>query len=446
LITQDIAVAPFLWILPLSIYLLTFILTFESDRWYRRMLFAVLAGLLGPATIAVSVAGVGIDLWMQLVVYVAALFAVCMLCHGELGLSRPAPAYLTSFYLCVSAGGVLGGVFVALTAPRVFLEFTEYPLALSAACLLGLIGWLRSGAYAEWTRSNFAVRIPLMALLFGGLICLLSVVLITRQDHVDISRNFYGILRVDEYDRGFGEFRQLSHGHIKHGSQFLGGELRTRPASYYGSVSGVGVVMNALDPAPRRIGVVGLGTGTMAAWGRPGDTVTFYEINPDVERIANQWFSYMKESPAMVKVVLGDARVQMEREIAQGARADYDVLVVDAFSSDAIPIHLLTAECADIYAQRLKPGGKLLIHISNRSLDLEPVVRGMAAHIGFHAAQLLSSGSEAKGEDASRWILLTRDEQFLAMPRVSSFVSGWSPGMPLLWTDDFSSLWHVLRW
>jgi hypothetical protein len=446
LVTQDIAVAPFLWIAPLSIYLITFILTFESDRWYRRLPCAVLAGVLSSVGIAVSAAMVVIDLWIQLAAYLAVLFVACMLCHGELSLSRPAPRYLTVFYLCVSAGGVLGGAFVAVIAPGAFREFTEYPLALGVACLLGMAGWFRDGAWALWTRGNLAIRAPLMALLFGGLISLLAAVLLSRQGYLEVSRSFYGILRVADHDDGFGRYRQLSHGRIKHGAQFLEGELAARPVSYYGSLSGVAVVMNALEEAPRRIAVVGLGAGSMAAWGRAGDSVTFYEINPDVERIARTWFSYLNGSPAAVRVVLGDARVQLEREAAQGARNDYDLIVVDAFSGDAIPIHLLTAEAGWIYAARLAPRGKILMHISNLSLSLEPVVRALAGRLGLRAAQLLSSGDTSRGEDASRWVLLTADQAFLAQPRVRSYVSGWSARPPLLWTDDFASLWHVLRW
>lgn len=446
LITQDIAGAPLLWIAPLSIYLITFVLTFESGRWYRRMAFALLAGVCASAGIAVSAAMVAIDLWIQLGAYLAVLFVTCMLCHGELSLARPEPRYLTLFYLCVSAGGVLGGAFVALIAPGLFSEFTEYPLALGLACLLGMAGWFRDGALALWSRGELAVRVPMMALLFGGLISLLSAVLLSRQGYLEVSRSFYGILRVAEHDDGFGRYRQLSHGRVKHGSQFLEGELAARPVSYYGSLSGVAVVMNALEPAPRRIAVVGLGAGTMAAWSRAVDSITFYEINPDVERIARKWFSYLSGSPAAVRVALGDARIQMEREAAQGARHDYDLIVVDAFSGDAIPIHLLTAEAGQVYAERLAPRGKILMHISNLSLSLEPVVRALAARLGLRAAQLLSSGDVSRGEDASRWILLTADEAFLAQPQLRSYVSGWSTEPPLLWTDDFASLWHVLRW
>ena len=198
IVTQDVAVSPFLWIAPLSLYLLTFVLAFESDRWYPRRPFAIAAGVLAPSAYAVFNAGVGISLSIQLGVYLAALFITCMVCKGELRLARPEPRHLTTFYLTIAAGGVLGGIFVALIAPRVFTEFNEYPIGLAAACLLGYAGWLRSGALALWTKHNFAVRIPLMALLIGGLGGVIAINLSGAQPIVGKWRNFYGILRVTD--------------------------------------------------------------------------------------------------------------------------------------------------------------------------------------------------------------------------------------------------------
>jgi len=450
LITQDIAVAPFLWILPLSVYLLSFILTFESDRWYRRLHFAVLTGVLAPVAAATTSAGVVLlPLWGEAAVYLGALFAACMLCHGELAKSRPVARYLTSFYLIVSVGGVIGGVFVALIAPGLFQHFTEYPLALAGTCVLGLIGWFRAGAYAEWTRQNFGVRVPLMALLFGTLGSIALAVLpgIGKVPLATV-RNFFGILSVAERTDSAGAYRQLTHGRIKHGSQYVNEPLHSQATSYFGPRSGVGVVMQAMqkEGEARNIGIIGLGAGTMAAWGRPSDTIRFYEINPDDEKIARQWFSYLKDSKAKVDVALGDARIVLEQELKEGKRNDYDMIVVDAFSSDAIPMHLLTAQCADLYKQRLKPGGLLLMHISNRTLNLSPVVRGVANHLGWSASQLLSNGYLPGGEDSSHWILITSDTDFVKRTNLQQLVSSWSADEPLLWTDDFASLWHVLMW
>jgi len=447
IVTQDIAVSPFLWIAPLSVYLLTFVLAFERDRWYPRLPFAVAAGVLAPVACAVVNAGIGVAIWIQLAVYMATLFAICMVCHGELRYARPQPRHLTLFYLTIAAGGVLGGVFVALIAPRIFTEFNEYPIGLAAACLLGLTGWLRSGAWALWTRSNFAVRIPIMALLLGGLSSTLTVTMSGARKAASTWRNFYGILRVTDLADPHGAIRELTHGRIKHGSQYLEQALRDRPTSYYGPHSGVAMALNALPKGPRKIAVIGLGTGTMAAWGRPGDLIRFYEINPLVQTIATTWFTFLPDSRAKTEVVLGDARIQMDQDLDRELSV-FDMLVVDAFSSDAIPMHLLTSQAADIYRKRLAPGGLLLFHISNRSLNLEPVTRGLAQHLNWNAAQILADDNPSTGEDGSNWVILTENLDLLQNITQGAPHVGWTDPKrkPILWTDDFASLWHVLKW
>jgi hypothetical protein len=443
-ISQEIAVNPFLWVIPLSIYLLTFVLTFESGRWYRRSVFAIAAGILAPVACAVMVVTGGLTLQRQLEAFLLALFVICMLCHGELANSRPGPRYLTMFYLTIATGGALGGLFVALIAPRVFSEYGEFPIGMAAACLLGFVGWLRTGAFQQWSQGSFAVRVPLMALLLGGFTAVAAFV--TNLDHpgVERFRNFYGILRIGETVDGNGPIRQLTHGSIRHGFQYLHEPARHWATSYYGPHSGVGYAVNALDPGPRRVAVIGLGTGTMAAWGRPGDVYRFYEINPLVEDIARTRFSYLSDSKAKVEVALGDARVSMEREFAAGARHDYDLIAVDAFSSDSIPLHLLTAECAELYRNRLKPGGALMLHISNRTLALNPVTRGMAQYLGWKSTLFLGGKEAPTGESASTWVLLTPSSEYFEKVKAEAF--GWPIGdpAPIIWTDDFASLWHVL--
>jgi SAM-dependent methyltransferase len=257
-------------------------------------------------------------------------------------------------------------------------------------------------------------------------------------------RNFYGILRVSDSLTDRGWIRVLAHGPIRHGFQYLRSEYRGWPTSYYGPHSGIGTVLSAI-PSPRRVAVIGLGTGTIAAWGRPGDTFRFYEINPAVVQVANAWFSFLKNSEARVEVVTGDARVQLENELSQGHSRDFDVIAVDAFSGDAIPLHLLTAESGDIYKRHLAPGGCLLFHISNRALDLEPVTRGLAAHLGWPAFLFASGPQERTGETSSHWVLITANSELMKQPLVAGSVSGWDEFAPLEWTDDFVSLWHVVR-
>lgn len=444
-ISQDIAVSPFLWVAALAVYLLTFVLAFESDRFYHRTGFAIAAGLFAPIACTLPTISIGFSLRSQLVIYLIALFVTCMVCQGELARSRPSPRYLTTFYLTIAAGGALGGVFVAIIAPRIFTEFTEYPIGLAGACVLGFVGWMRTGALSQWTGRNFAVRVPLMALLIGGFTAVVAAVTAGNQGAIESARNFYGILRVMRHENQNGEFLELQHGRTRHGIQFLDTARRDWPTSYYGPHSGIAIALNAIDKPNRQIAVVGLGTGTMAAWGQPRDRFRFYEINPDVERLARKSFSYLSDSKAHIEVVLGDARVQLERELAAGHSHDFDLIAVDAFSSDSIPIHLLTAECADIYRQRLAPGGVLALHISNRALNLDPVARGMAQHLGWTAVQVISGDDPATGESSSRWVLITSNGEFLQRTGLHPGLSGWSKRRPITWTDDFASLWHVLK-
>jgi hypothetical protein len=445
-ISQEVAVSPFLWIAPLSVYLLSFVITFDSDRWYRRSLFAILAGVLAPAACVVTAIATGVSLLNQLGIYLAALFSACMLCHGELVRAKPPHSHLTLFYLCVAAGGVAGGIFAAIWAPRHFKEFSEFPIAFSAACFLGFAGWLRSGAFAQWTGGNIGLRVSLMALLLGGVSSIITTTG-ARQPRAAV-RNFYGILRVSDAKDNNGPLRQLTHGRIKHGFQYLSDSRRDWPTSYFGPHSGLGLTLNALTKPNRRIAIIGLGTGTIAAWGRPGDAIRYYEINPAVEPIARSWFTYLRDSKAHIEVALGDARIVLERELAAGHSRDFDVLAVDAFSSDAIPIHLLTAECAEIYRRRLAPGGLLLLHISNRTLNLEPVVRGLADHLGWQALLFASAQDPKTGEDSANWVLLTENSSFLEQSGLAAKQMGWTipAPSPLLWSDDFSSLWHVVKW
>ena len=438
-ISEDVAVSPFLWVAALAVYLLTFVLAFESDRFYRRTAFAIAAGIAAPVGCMLQAASIGLSLRLQLALYLAAQFVVCMLCHGELARSRPAPRYLTQFYLTIAAGGALGGALVALLAPRAFTEFSEYPIGLAGACLLGFLGWLRTGALSQWTSRNLRVRVPLMALLIGGLTALVATGTGGKPGALASVRNFYGILRVMERKDNNGPFRELQHGRTRHGMEYLETSKRDWPTSYYGPHSGVAIALNALGQSQRQIAVVGLGTGTLAAWGRSGDTFRFYEINPDVEPIARSWFWFLRDSKARSEVVLGDARVQLGRELAAGQSQDFDLIAVDAFSGDSIPMHLLTAECADIYRRRLKPGGVLALHISNRVLDLDPVARGVALHLGWSAVQIISDEDSQTGESSSTWVLISE------RPGLMEHSSPWSDRAPIIWTDDFASLWHVLK-
>jgi hypothetical protein len=445
LLSERIAATPFLWVAPLSIYLVTFILTFDSDRWYNRFAFTIASGVVAMfACLALLGDTTSLSLREQLTAYLAILFVLCITCHGELASARPAARYLTGYYLSIAGGGALGGVFVAIIAPRVFTSFTEYPIALAAACCLVFANWLRGGAWSQWTSGSLAVRVPLMVLLIGALTSAMTIWTDSRAPAIAQVRNFYGMLRVTDRQSDQGWIRELKHGPIRHGFQYLRSEDRSRPTSYYGPHSGIGTVLRTIQ-GPRRVAVIGLGAGTLAAWGRPGDTFRFYEINPAVEQVARTWFSFLKDSKARVEVVEGDARVELEKELSEGHSRDFDVIALDAFSGDAIPLHLLTAESGDIYKQHLAPGGCLLIHISNRSLDLEPVTRGLAAHLGWSAVLFAAGPNEETGESSSHWVLITANLEMLKEPAIAGAVSRWADVAPIGWTDDFVSLWHVVR-
>ncbi len=451
-LTQDVAVIPFLWVLPLGLYLLSFILCFESPRWYKPTAYGVALlvciALYDTAsadlvpTHAVIVAPI---LWVVLV-HLAILFVVCMVCHGELYRLRPHPRHLTAFYLMVAVGGALGGVLVALVAPRVFLQYEEFELGVLACAVLGLLTrWLDQDSGMRRRESRWAWALVGLAYLGFGASLLGSTW--ARRGEIDHAvRNFYGALYVTERALGEVGIRSLWHGSTRHGIQLLDARRRL-PTSYFAEETGVGLAMAEVARRDAlHVGVVGLGVGTLAAYGRPGDRLRFYEINPRVVDVARRHFSYLAASAAEVEVVLGDARLVLEEEPAQG----FDLLVLDAFSSDAIPVHLLTREAFDTYLRHLREDGLLAVHISNRHLDLLPVLRGLAEE---HALALLPISNKATGERgwvfSSDWVLMARDPARLDAPTLREAASRQGEAVrstgSVHWTDEYSSLLPVLR-
>jgi hypothetical protein len=634
----DVATVPFLWVLPLSIYLLSFILCFDHPRWYDRRIVGILLVVSAPAVCRVLSQDVNAEIADQIIVYSTVLFACCMACHGELVRSRPDPEYLTRFFMFVSAGGALGGLFVAIFATQFFLGYWEYHIGLVACVLLTILAWCSKRVWlnklvpAFWiwviaaggqaaAIGNF-VYMPLIALTessdrglaFGGylllhllgliltaalerrvrivgwvwigiatlqIVCLgfflrlyfpqfmtqqiylavalgialptlfglavlwfierrvdrsqqmilrallilsisicliafwyfkslerwqiislasasggallvetivsrirstgskswgiwfwipagallvllsLRLIAVVEEDGngiAQVSRNFYGVLQVnyeevyDDFGGPSGGRYKLTHGQIIHGFQFTDDDWRHEPTSYYGRESGVGLAirmsmrqMKPGDQHPLRVGVVGLGTGSIAAYGKAGDTYRFYEINPDVQALSDKYFTYLKDSPAETHVVLGDARITMERELVSNQSQQFDVLAIDAFSSDAIPVHLLTTECSEVYRQHLRPGGILAVHISNRFLDLNPIARGLADHLGWNAFRIDSEEDETIGVYAATWILLTDSEAIAEDKELARLHSPWDASDPKIqWTDDHSGLWQIL--
>lgn len=440
--TLNIAAIPFLWVVPLALYLLSFVLCFDASGWYRRWLFVPLLGA-GLAAVCVTLSKSNPSIWSLIPLYSATLFAACMVCHGELARSKPHPRYLTGFYLMLALGGALGGVLVGLVAPNVFDDIYELPLGMFALCLLvfaALYSDRASVLHGRWGR--------LAQLLLAALSAALAYALVQdyRASSADArvtSRNFYGVLNVHDSGEGPEAMRSLSHGTIIHGRQFLDAERRNWPTTYYGKVSGIGLaILDKGERGPVRVGVVGLGTGTLAAYGRPGDVFRFYDINPRVVELARTEFSFLDDSRAAVEVALGDARLTLEREAAQ----NFDVLALDAFSSDAIPVHLLTAEAIGVYLRHLRPEGILAVHISNRYLDLVPVVQEAARHHRLVLRQVENDDVDGEGVYRSDWMLLSASAAaFEGKGLAESAERVIDSARIRLWTDDYSDLSRILK-
>jgi SAM-dependent methyltransferase len=435
-LTQNISSIPLLWVIPLAIYLLTFILCFEGKRWYRRdaylgflvWIVCVMAWFLADRRLQ-------FELTWQVAVFAVGLYVVCMFCHGELARLRPGPRHLTLFYLVVSLGGVVGGVLVGIVAPLTLPGYLELEIALVVVALLAL--------YLNLDRPA-----PIIAM-FAAVAAFTTAALAYRvdkftEDTVLVERNFYGVLRVKETlardTDPDSRYRSLVHGAILHGEQWLSEKYRRSATSYYKTSSGVGKAILAHEGLPIKVGVIGLGAGTLAAYGDADDTYRFYDINPAVPRIAREQFTYLSDSAAKIEVVLGDARLALEREAPQG----FDVLAVDAFSGDSIPVHLITLEAVGAYLRHMKPAGVIAFHVSNRFLDLKPVLLAIAERHGLEYAFVHETSEE--GTTTSDWVLLTRHKPLILRPEI---VEATEPVAPQpdwrLWTDAYNNLLQVWR-
>jgi hypothetical protein len=440
-LTRDVAAIPLLWILPLAVYLLTFIVAFSDRRWLsaRALTLCGSAALLAYAAFTAwnswpGAADDELPIAAQIGVFCGVLAGTCLLCNGGLALTRPAPRYLTRFYLTLSLGGAAGAVLVGIIAPAVMNVDFDLEIGM-VACALLVLWRIRHGRRALVILSAVTAVLVLAA---AGL-----VVQQFYDGTVLARRNFYGTLRVYDWDQeGAGRARSLANGVITHGTQYLAPALSHRPTEYYGDASGIGHVMAALqkDPAPHRIGVIGLGAGTLAAYGRAGDVMRFYEINPQVIDIAQHQFSFLRESLARIEVALGDARLSLAAESPQ----HFDVLAIDAFTGDAIPVHLLTVEAFDLYLRHLQPHGIIAFHVSNLYLNLVPVVQRLAQARQL-AIRLVESDQEDDFNTASSWVLVSADPHTLAVREIAAVSQAIPANTTRLWTDDFSDLLPFLH-
>jgi hypothetical protein len=446
-LSSNVAPIPFLWVLPLAVYLLSFILCFEREKVYNRGVFLpLLVVALDGAAYAIYANEGNPNIAWAVPTFVAALFICCMVCHGELARLKPDPRHLTSFYMMLSLGGTLGGVFVAIIAPHVFHTYLELPLAMVASsALAALVLWIAPKTWKGKIPVT-AVRIAMLAFTVG-----LAIQLGYQKHRADrifrlSLRNFYGVLRVrdiadDEQDTAV---RRLIHGTINHGTQLLDTRYRDDPTSYYGPFSGMGRAMTYLQHhGPVRVAVVGLGAGVTASFCRAGDVFRFYEINPLALSIASTWFTFLRDCKADHQVLLGDARLTLEAQPTQ----QYDLMAIDAFTSDAIPVHLLTREAFALYFRHLKPAGILAVHVSNRYLDLVPVVSRNAHDLGRVAMDVDDEDEEADYFSNSDWVLVSSDAAIFHDAAFKSSSVQPARIRPNLrpWTDDYSNLFQILK-
>ena len=458
--TQNIPPVPFLWILPLSLYLLTFIISFHSPKWYVRWYWYAFFVLSSFAGVLMFFIGSQFDIISQVIIYSAILLSSCMICHGELVKIKPSTERLTLFYLNMSLGGFLGSAFVAFVAQQLFTQFLEFPIALvSVFILFALCVWLtRNGKVNNNITENkpssllATSSIVFAMVLVGGFVSLNNQF---KENTLELSRNFYGLLSVKNVEVNGQIERRLIDGTTSHGTQSLNQERSLIPMSYYRKDTGVALALEHLFLAPsKNVGLIGLGAGTLATYGNRGDNYTFYELNPNVERMARQYFSYIETSKANVNVIIGDARVTLQNELLKESSKtinnQFDVLVVDAFSGDSVPAHLLTHEAFLLYTKHMKQQGLLAIHVSNSHLDLTPLVKGLANSIGYQAVYFKTKATESEVTQ-TEWIVVTNNKAFLRTAKVKRLTSEWpvnidgSVKADVVWTDNYSNLLSVLK-
>lgn len=504
-ISTDIAVMPLLWVVPLALYLITFIIAFDRPNWYKRIPVAIFAFISIYAAAATYQFGLFRFLWYNfgsigiiwgyfgdptapppsftfipahfLIANFAALFGICLLCHGELVRSRPVPRYLTGFYLMIAAGGAIGGMFSTIIAPLIFKTFYEWDISLFIAALACIaiilypfIRWAIDQYHQRATSRRFILSAGALGLIIlTSCLAMIDLTEFLGKNRKNVrwrTRNFFGTLAIRELDRDNEQWHRfvLAHGTTTHGLQYTSASRRSQPTTYYSETSAVRRTIDFyhkhLPSGKLRIGVVGLGTGTLAAYAQPGESITFFEINPVVVDIAEKdaYFTYIADCRARgahCDIHLGDARITLRRELEQKQLKPYNVLVLDAFSGDSIPVHLLTKEAFQTYLACITPstneagkpdeGGAIAVHHSNLFLDLEPVVRAMALQFNLLPVQISNKDDPSKGIYASDWIILTYNRALAADLAQYAKVAS-AAREPVLWTDDHSSLLDVLRW
>jgi len=468
-ICQDVAVIPFFWIIPLSLYLITFIIAFDSPRWYIRWIWI-------PALLLVIPQIFGMlddhynsghpEFIEQIIIYFGGMFIALMVAHGEMVRLKPSTKHLTFFYLMVSLGGAIGGTFVTFVAPNIFSDFWEWPIGFILVFLLAGISLIRKPGFdiPIYIRTKLPkTKLPRWLLTFSIVIFLLigSVYLgfkiLKFQDsfskNVLVStRNFYGVIRVIESHKGKSTHKyNMHHGQIRHGLQLQDPKKMRIPTSYFSRKSGIGL---AIEKHPKRlngqeihVGIIGLGAGNIGAYLSKKDKFIYYEIDPDVERIARKYFTYLNDGGEQIEVILGDGRISMERELKEQGSRKFDILAIDAFSGDAIPIHLLTKEAFELYFKHLNNNGILAVQITNRYLELKPLMYNVAKKFNKKAVFIRNRKKSSKGISSSSWVLISNNQSFFQNAKVKKHIKPWSSfakEKKTIWTDDYSNLVEYL--
>ncbi len=477
LLTQEVTSNPLLWVVPLGLYLITFIICFDHERWYRRAIFFPALLFTVSLSISMFISGLTSDFTSRILGYSATFFCIGMCCHGELARLKPAPEFLTLFYLLISVGGALGGLLVAIIAPRLLNDIYEFHLSAAGAIILCLvtavyiiikqassldlrtssdsllpnggvsIGKLKSSGF------SYLTTISSLAFVFAGVFVLAMLIESiderrkqnTTDSVLELSRNDYGVLRVKEGMYKGEPARLMYHGETLHGGQSLLKEKNSQSLTYYLPTSGIGMTLSYFQRNSKieniNVGVIGLGAGEVTLLGRSGNLFHFYEIDPAVLRMANEHFTYLENSSADTLVTLGDGRISLEREIAQGVDHQFDILMVDAFSSGSIPYHLLTIEAFKVYFQTLKSTGILVLHISNRFMTLEGIVKNNAQLLGYSVVGIYDDLAPSK------WVLVGANKAFFVSGPIDEVgIKDYARGFQTSWSDDHSSIYPLIRW
>jgi len=465
-VCQDVAVIPFFWIIPLSLYLITLIIAFDNPRWYMRWFWIPILILIIPKIFMLLEGHYVLsdaELMEQLIVYLGGMFVAVMVCHGEMVRLKPPAKHLTFFYLMVSLGGAIGGIFVTFVAPEIFSDFWEWPIGLVLVLLLAAVSFIRKPGFdvpkfisSKLSDPKFAIWAIsptwLVIVLVGGAwhfgLKIIDFQDTFSEDVLASNRNFYGVIRVIESSKGKSRHRyKMYHGQINHGIQFQNPKKMHWPTTYFSRHSGIGLAVRRhpkrLNRQGLHLGVIGLGSGTIGTYLMAKDKFVFYEIDPDVERIARQYFTYLNDGGKRIEVVLGDGRISMEKELKEQGSRKYDILAMDAFSGDAIPIHLLTKEAFELYFQHLTSDGVLAVNISNKYVDLEPLIYNMAKEFNIDSVLIEENRNRSKGIKGSTWVLISNNQKFMQHPRVLAYIEpwpDWAKQKKVVWTDDYSNL------